>query len=187
MVDRLVYYSKTEIMKKLILYISVIFFSIISYSQEVVRPYVAPDHAYVGFTDSTVTLAITQNTWAQITNANDTIFLIDHKVGVEYIGGDSLKIIRAGTYQVDGNLSFQGSNNEDWKIAVRRTRSGSTTTQGFPLLKYTSVANTVTVPFCSALFDCQTGDIVTLEIMNLTDDDDCVLKSCNFIIKFCHY
>lgn len=38
MVDRLVYYSKTKVMKKLILYISIIFFSIISYSQEVVRP-----------------------------------------------------------------------------------------------------------------------------------------------------
>lgn len=43
MVDRLVDYSKTKIMKKLILYISIIFFSIISYSQEAVRPLVNAD------------------------------------------------------------------------------------------------------------------------------------------------
>lgn len=43
MVDRLVCHFKTKIMKRLIFYISIIFFSIISYSQEVVRPLIGAD------------------------------------------------------------------------------------------------------------------------------------------------
>jgi len=144
------------------------------------------DHAYMGFVDSTTTLAITQDQWAQVTNAYDSLFIVVHEYGVEYVLGDSLQITKAGTYSISGELSLQGSNNENWKVAARRTRSGSTTTIGFPVLKYTGVANTVAVPFDCLATDLEVDDLITLEIMNTTDNDDCVVKGCNFIITYFH-
>jgi len=144
------------------------------------------DHVYMGFTDSAVVLAITKDTWTQVTNIHDSLFVVKHENGLDYIDGDSVKVTLAGTYKVSGNLSYKGANNELWKIAVRRTRAGVTTTQGFPLHKYTGANNTVSISLACVTTACIADDILTLEIMNTSDNDDCTLISCNFIARFFH-
>jgi len=144
------------------------------------------DHVSMGFTDSAVTLSITEDEWTQITNVYDSLFVMDHIEGMEYVLGDTLKIVTPGSYLICGNIGFKGSNNELWKMAVFRTRDGVATMQGFPSLRYTSVANVVIVPFTCMLVDCLANDLITLEIMNTTDNDDCELNGCTFIVKYFH-
>ena len=130
---------------------------------------IEPPHLYQGFEDSAVTLAITQNVWTQITNATQDLYTVED---AEHMRGtlDTIYIQVDGDYKFVASFSFQGVNNETWKIQffkngsmIGRAANRSTGTN--------STGNVL------AYEDCVAGDKITLKILNLTDNDDAVAVS----------
>lgn len=122
----------------------------------------------MGFADSSYVLPVEQDTWTHVTNDENDLFSVTSATsGVTYTA-DSLYIQTAGVYRVSYALSFNGVDNEDWRIGLivndtdryvcTQQSSGGTAT-------IHQVANSTIISFSA-------GDGVELQIYNDTDADD---------------
>lgn len=138
------------------------------------------DYAFgqFGFADSTVTISATQNNYFIITNGTG-LYTAHVKQNVDIVG-DSVYIMKPGYYAIDWDLSFSGSNTDNYHISIfvngvensgngEAIRDMTTTTKGVAtghFMKYLSV-----------------GDWVDIRIKNTANNNDPTVYAGNYRIE----
>jgi hypothetical protein len=123
----------------------------------------------MGFGDSTRTIALTQNVFSVVTNSNNTLWstaAIDlHNVTYS---GDSLIIDSAGTYQVNVQLSVEGTNASIIRMGVFINGALACTCTGWQQL-----SNNLIVQLTYINIDTfNVGDVVQVVVTNTANSDD---------------
>lgn len=123
----------------------------------------------MGFGDSTRTIAITQNVFSVVTNSNNTLWstaAVDlHNVTYS---GDSLIIDSAGTYQVNVQLSVEGTNASIIRMGVFINGALACTCTGWQQL-----SNNLIVQLTYINIDTfNVGDVVQVVVTNTANGDD---------------
>jgi hypothetical protein len=123
----------------------------------------------MGFGDSTRTIALTQNVFSVVTNSNNTLWstaAIDlHNVTYS---GDSLIIDSAGTYQVNVQLSVEGTNASIIRMGVFINGVLACTCTGWQQL-----SNNLIVQLTYINIDTfNVGDVVQVVVTNTANSDD---------------
>lgn len=129
-----------------------------------------PSFGEMGFGDSTTTIALTQNTPAWVTNANNDLWSFgatDFSNGVSY-SGDSLLIATAGVYQVNIQLSMTGSTGST--IELQLFKNGS---QDCPCSSILSLHNNETFSLSyNDITDLADGDFLRVFVENTGSSND---------------
>lgn len=76
------------------------------------------EYGTMGFSDSSIVISMTQNVYAQITNASKNLYTPGVSVGGISFVGDSIKITANGDYEINWDLSFSGSNADEYHISI---------------------------------------------------------------------
>ena len=123
----------------------------------------------MGFGDSTRTIALTQNVFSVVTNSNNTLWstaAVDlHNVTYS---GDSLIIDSAGTYQVNVQLSVEGTNASIIRMGVFINGALACTCTGWQQL-----SNNLIVQLTYINIDTfNVGDVVQVVVTNTANSDD---------------
>jgi hypothetical protein len=123
----------------------------------------------MGFGDSTRTIALTQNVFSVVTNSNNTLWstaAIDlHNVTYS---GDSLIIDSAGVYQINAQLSVEGTNASIIRMGVFINGALACTCTGWQQL-----SNNLIVQLTYINIDTlNVGDVVQVVITNTANSDD---------------
>ena len=123
----------------------------------------------MGFGDSTRTIALTQNVFSVVTNSNNTLWstaAVDlHNVTYS---GDSLIIDSAGTYQVNVQLSVEGTNASIIRMGVFINGVLACTCTGWQQL-----SNNLIIQLTYINIDAlNAGDVVQVVITNTANNDD---------------
>ena len=140
----------------------------------------SPPHGSFSFGDSAFVVALTQNSWATVTNGDNDLFTSNDADSMTW-AGDSLAILADGDYMVHVSLSFSGSaadifqlalwkDNAIWSVAMSRSTG------------QTDVGN-VGFPWYGAL---TAGENLTLKIRNTASSDDATVVSCSWVIWRLH-
>ena len=123
----------------------------------------------MGFGDSTRTIALTQNVFSVVTNSNNTLWstaAIDlHNVTYS---GDSLIIDSAGVYQINAQLSVEGTNASIIRMGVFINGALACTCTGWQQL-----SNNLIVQLTYINIDTfNVGDVVQVVVTNTANSDD---------------
>lgn len=123
----------------------------------------------MGFGDSTRTIALTQNVFSVVTNSNNTLWstaAIDlHNVTYS---GDSLIIDSAGVYQINAQLSVEGTNASIIRMGVFINGVLACTCTGWQQL-----SNNLIVQLTYINIDTfNVGDVVQVVVTNTANSDD---------------
>jgi hypothetical protein len=123
----------------------------------------------MGFGDSTRTIALTQNVFSVVTNSNNTLWstaAVDlHNVTYS---GDSLIIDSAGTYQVNVQLSVEGTNASIIRMGVFINGALACTCTGWQQL-----SNNLIVQLTYINIDTfNVGDVVQVVVTNTANGND---------------
>jgi hypothetical protein len=123
----------------------------------------------MGFGDSTRTIALTQNVFSVVTNSNNTLWqtaAIDlHNVTYS---GDSLIIDSAGTYQVNVQLSMDGTSGSVIRLGVFLNGVLACSCTGYQELLNNRILQ-LTYINIDAL---NAGDVLQVVITNTANNDD---------------
>ncbi len=144
-----------------------------------------PPHAYMRFSDVTETISLTQNTWAQITNATNDLFTVYELSGGFTSSDDKLSppAIK-GHYNIMFTIVIDGGTGNDYEVRVYTSNEGEiskiTGSSGF----FEGPTN-ITVPAYWETAGDGT-DEVWFEIQNTTDNDDVVVSSAIVTIQYFH-
>jgi hypothetical protein len=134
----------------------------------------------MGFGDSTRTLALTQNVFSVVTNSNNTLWqtaAIDlHNVTYS---GDSLIIDSAGTYQVNIQLSMDGTSGSIIRLGVFLNGALACSCTGYQELLNNRILQLSYIDI-DAL---NAGDVLQVVIMNTANNDDVDLISGKITIN----
>ena len=137
-------------------------------------------HVGFGFADSTVTLTAASDEWVKVTNAAEDLFITIDSVDFS-VPGDSILVAIDGDYILTGSLSFSGNNGETWKAGWFKNN----VLVPYPASRYTSNNDTGNV-IIHCYTEAEDGDYFSLRIMNITDNDDPVIKSLSATIICLH-
>lgn len=135
-------------------------------------------HAY--FSDSSITINITQNTFTHITNAFYNLFITGEASYVTFIG-DSITVQTPGDYFLD--FRFDGSSatsNDDFEFKLYKNNSpvlGSFDSQT------TGAITTLNGGWIWYLHDLVEGDDLKIMVTNKNDNDDLVLEDAVIYFK----
>jgi len=135
-----------------------------------------PPHAYLAFSDSAVTLDITEDVWTQITNDWTSLFSV-YDSDMITSENDEVTVIYPGSYLHNVSISFSGTNNETWGIALFKNGNKESS----KMQRYTSTNDTGNVGF-SCYSEAILNDSYQIRIVNNTDSDNCVIKSGSWVI-----
>lgn len=134
----------------------------------------------MGFGDSVVTQALTQNVWHVVTNSNNTLWQTEaidtHNVTYS---GDSLIIGKAGTYQVNVELSVSGNAGSILKLNVFKngvlvsSSSGTQQLSNNRIIQLNYTQNT----------QISVGDVLQVVITNSANSDDVSAISGNITVN----
>jgi len=140
---------------------------------------IKPPHAWIRFADSTRTIALTQNTWAQITNPADSLFRVidQYLLSVE---DDTVSATVAGHFNVDFSLSFTGTNADIYEVRLMSTTGEihkvSISTDG-------TAPHEVVVP---GYWIATAGQELWAEIRNTASNDDATVLSGGLRLLYIH-
>lgn len=137
-------------------------------------------HAYGGFVDSTVVIAIDAGVWTHITNATDNI-IAAYEIDGFTITDDTL--IVNNTADFIGSIAFAGTGGNSKVFFFRAynvTQDGAS--PGFPVVGKGADAVTLTMP---NYFEATTGDRLILQVMS-ADGSDFTLNDILFTIMYVH-
>lgn len=123
----------------------------------------------MGFGDSTRTIALTQNVFSVVTNSNNTLWstaAVDlHNVTYS---GDSLIVDSAGTYQVNVQLSMDGTNGSVIRLGVFLNGVLACSCTG-----YEELSNNKIIQLSYINIDAlNAGDVLQVVITNTANNDD---------------
>ena len=123
----------------------------------------------MGFGDSSVTVALTQNVWAHVTNSGNDLWVegVVDTHNVTY-SADSLIINKMGVYAVNVQLSMDGTNGSTLELGIYINGSLACTCVGV-----TSLANNRVVQLSYTNIDgLRNGDIIQVMVRNTQSNDD---------------
>ena len=142
-----------------------------------------PPHMWGRFADSAVTVAITQNVWAQVTNASDSLFRILETVDMT-VDADTIFATKNTTahYIVTCDLTFDGVVGKIYSVRIM-TDQGEISKMNFSF----GAASTYNAISCPAYWETTgTGDKLWIEVTNTTDGSDLTVHSGIITVKFYH-
>jgi len=140
-------------------------------------------HAYGGFQDSTVVVAITQNVWAEATNATKNLWGSSEADGIS-MSGDTRIFSYSGNY--DGVLAvvYSGTNANEYDFRVFNVTQNSQ--EGFKTGSTGNGATNYTRFTMPLYFEITAGDRLVLQVTNKSGNNSATFKNAQFIIKFLH-
>ena len=150
---------------------------------QIIRASVAPPsvpHGFFAFADSSETLTMTQNLWASITNATNTLFTSIDATNVTF-AGDSLtiNIDRGGDYVMIASVSFSGSAADSYEFAF--FKNNTITNASSKMERSTSQTDVGNVGIPIYIESLTGGDDITLKIRNTASNDNATIVSCSWI------
>jgi len=136
----------------------------------------SPPHASLAFEDSAFVIPITQGIFAKVTNTgNDLFTLID--ADDMTAAGDTMTVIKPGTYLVMAGLSFSGSASDVWEFAVFKNGVKASA----KMERSTSQTDIGAVPLPFYMEDLEAGDDLSLRITNTASSDDATVVACSWV------
>lgn len=128
------------------------------------------------FSDSAVVIDLTQNIYAPLTNAFDSLFTIStsNNIGLR---NDTVLIQQTGYYKVLAGISCSGVNNETFELAF----SVNDTIQPEKSVRKVSSSD-ISYWSLNAIYYLKIGDKICPAIENETDDDDVTLRNGSLTI-----
>jgi hypothetical protein len=138
-------------------------------------------HAFMEFNDSAVTIALTDDNWAVVTNSYSNLFTV-HDNSAMTIAGDTITYQVSGDYVIDVSFSFSAtSTGKNWELGIFKNGQ---------LYRTHSERRTSSVDIGSMSVhlysDGVVGDDLSLRVRNTTNDDDIVVNSCQWLIYRLH-
>ena len=138
-------------------------------------------HGAFAFNDSSITPAMSTNTWVQITNATNTLFVSEDHELITF-AGDSITIIYGGDYISFVSLSFGGTAGDFFEISMFKNGA-----QTYSTIERTTSQTDVGNMFLPAyLFALVAGDDIAIKIRNTASNDDATIISCSWVIWRLH-
>jgi len=105
---------------KFCIFFAVLLFPVAAFAQWPLWPPTASGaistYGAMGFADSSVTIAMTQNNYVQVTNATNTLFTQSIAQNVT-VAGDSILVNSSGYYWLFYSLSYSGANTDNYHTA----------------------------------------------------------------------
>ena len=153
----------------------------------VVQGYIRPTnvwHVYGGFEDKDATIECTKDTWAKVTNAGGDLWEANEVDGFS-MTDDALTIANAGDYAGSVSLTLSGGNGDDFKFRVYNNTQGKQMSyhQG---ITTTGANNYLTISMPLYFEAIAADDELEMQVMNPTNDDDCVVRSSIYYISHLH-
>jgi hypothetical protein len=132
-----------------------------------------------GFSDSSITIAMTQNIFYQISNPANTLYTNGVEQGDLVFTGDSIQIKTAGDYDVNWDISFSGANTDEYHIAVFINGIKQHNAEAIRDMTGTSIG----VITSHSFFSLSVDDWVCVKIKNVNNNNDATVYAGNLTIK----
>lgn len=128
--------------------------------------------------DSSITLSMTQNNYAHVTNPSNTLLTAGHAKNIT-TGGDSLVVTIAGTYRVDVHLSLNGNANDIYEgvIAV-----DNVTNNDHKVTRKTSNNDVGDMSF-SGLYNFTASQSVKMVLRNTANNNDATIVNACLVMN----
>jgi hypothetical protein len=139
-----------------------------------------PPHGVMVFSDSTVTPDLTQNIWMPITNDQDSLYAKLEATNIT-LDGDSITAIIPGSYIMSVTLSFSGSINDVYHMAIFKNNAITR----FESHRKTSNSDTGFFGVDGYL-ELEAGDDISIRIRNTANSNDPTFISSQVIIYMLH-
>ena len=139
----------------------------------------------MGFADSSETIAITQNIYSPITNAENTLWTTGYQYGGDLtFTGDSVQVAAEGPYEIDWDISFAGVDTDVYKFSlwvdnVKQGGKGEATVDRTGAIT-TDIVNVSAHTIISAL---DSGVWISLRVTETANGNDASIIAGNFTIK----
>ncbi|KKN54313.1 hypothetical protein LCGC14_0593680 [marine sediment metagenome] len=133
-----------------------------------------------GFADSSITIAMTQDVFYNITNSSSDLYTTGINIGDLVFAGDSIQVVTAGHYEISYDLSFSGANTDKYHLELfvnNIEQSGKGETE-----RDMSVTD-VGVSASSTILNIGAGHWVALKIKNVQNNNDATIKAGNITLK----
>jgi len=140
-------------------------------------------HVYGGFQDEAETIECTEDVWAKVTNAGGDLWSGTEADGF-ILSNDVMTVINAGDYIGHVSITISGGVNDDFYFRVYNNTQ--VTQMGSYLGVTTMGANNFQTISLPLYLECNAGDELQMEIMNPTNNDDCVVRDAVFYIAYLH-
>ena len=123
----------------------------------------------VFFSDSAVTVDLTEDLWSYASNATNTLWSgIAHNLSVTTASGDSITIVAPGDYIANITLSFSAAANDTIEMAI--FKNNAATVQRVSVEAVGTEILSFTLP--AMLFDLVADDNLSIRIRNIAGDQD---------------
>ena len=140
-------------------------------------------HAYGGFQDSAITIAVTQNAWAQITNASGSLWTSTEADGLT-ISGDTLTLAHTGDYSGCLSITLSGGVGDDFLMRIYNVTQ--TSVAGFNIgITTTGNANFANIALPLYL-EATADDEYVIQVTNTGNNDDPIIRSSVFNLIYVH-
>lgn len=139
-------------------------------------------HIYgaMGFADSVITLNMTQNVFAKITNGNDSLYRTGVTNGAIIFEGDSIQVGETANYDVNWDISFHGSNTDEYHISVF---INGVQQQGMAEAIRDMTGSSIGVSTSHSIFSLSAGDWIDIRIKNVNNNNDATIVAGNVTVK----
>lgn len=141
-------------------------------------------HAYGGFENAALTTTNNQNAWTAIANPSSPIWTLVEAEGFSN-SLDNIVIANVGSYVGNCSITFSGANGDDYWI---RAYNVTTAAQiGYHMgVVTTGASNFTEVSFPMYISTVAANTKIRFEIMNISNNDDPLIRSGIFILKYLH-
>jgi len=140
-------------------------------------------HVYGGFADSTVTIDLTKDVWAQVTNTGFALFVGDEVDGFS-LSGDTMTVLFTGDFWGTTVLTFSGSAQKEYQIRLYNITQAQQ--EGYLQgLSGNGAGNYVqiTLPIYS---EATLNDRYIVQVQNISGNEDIILRHAQFILTYLH-
>lgn len=140
-------------------------------------------HAYGGFQDKSDIIDCTKNTWKFVTNVGNNLWTGLEADGLT-LSGDVMTVVNSGDYF--GHLSMTASSvsSNDFQIRVYNITQG--VAMGYKIGQTTTGLGNYATFSLPLYLECNAGDQLRVEVVNLTNNDDLTVRNAVFYISYLH-
>jgi len=140
-------------------------------------------HAYGGFQDKAEVIDCVKDVWKHVTNITNNLW-----TGLEVDGltlsGDIMTVAYGGDYY--GHLSMTVSSGQANDFQIRAFNITQNMMMGYKIGLTTTGAGNYATFSLPLYLECNAGDQLKVEVINLTDGDDLTCRNAVFYISYLH-
>jgi hypothetical protein len=140
-------------------------------------------HAFGGFEDSSVSVAITQDQWSVVTNATKNLWGGSEADGIT-LSGDTMTVVNPGDYFGVLCITFEGTNTNEYEFRVFSVTDNAQV--GFKqgaTGRGTGNYSRFTVPL---YFECTANEKLVLQVTNTSGSNPAIMKFAQFVLVYLH-